>query len=88
LQLTNFNIATARLEEFDWASYELLTSRALDRAEASFTTVIEQMSARQKLMLYCTSALVAKLENQVTTKRKFEIHPVPLSEARIIAVIS
>jgi 16S rRNA (guanine(527)-N(7))-methyltransferase RsmG len=88
LQLTNFQVITARLEQFDWSSYEFLTSRALDQAEANFRAVIERMSDHQKLILYCTRELVEKLENHSKSKRRFEIHPVPRSEARIVAVIS
>jgi hypothetical protein len=35
-------------------------------------------------MLYCGPDLVAKLEGQV--KYKIETHPIPLSEARLIAI--
>lgn len=86
LGLTNLKVVTARLEEFDWAGYELLTSRALDRAEAILPSIIERLSAQQELMLYGGPDLVAKLEGQV--KYKIETHPIPHSEARLIGILS
>lgn len=86
LGLANLRVVTARLEEFDWAGYELLTSRALDRAEAILPSVIERLSAGQRMMLYCGPDLVAKLEGQIECKT--ETHPIPQSEARLIAIFS
>lgn len=86
LGLANLKVVTARLEELDWAGYEFLTSRALDRAEAILPSVIRRLSAKQRLMLYCGPDLVAKLEEQV--QHKIETHPIPNSEARIIAIFS
>lgn len=86
LELANLKVVTAKLEGFDWEAYELLTSRALDRAEAVLPTVIERLSAKQRLMLYCGPDLVAKLEGRVNCK--IETHPIPHSEARLIAIFS
>jgi 16S rRNA (guanine527-N7)-methyltransferase len=86
LGLSNLKVVNARLEEFDWARYELLTSRALDRAETVLPSVIERLGSRQKLMLYCTPDLMAKIEGQM--KYKIETHPVPHSEARMIAILT
>ncbi|MEK6406073.1 MAG: 16S rRNA (guanine(527)-N(7))-methyltransferase RsmG [Acidobacteriota bacterium] len=86
LGLANLKVMTARLEEFDWDGYELLTSRALDRAEAILPSIIERLSAKQRLMLYCGPDLAAKLEGQV--KYKIETHPIPHSQARLIAIFS
>lgn len=86
LGLANLKVVTARLEEFDWAGYELLTSRALDRAEAIFPSIIERLSAEQRLMLYCGPDLVAELGGQVNYK--IETHPIPHSEARLIVTFS
>jgi 16S rRNA (guanine(527)-N(7))-methyltransferase RsmG len=86
LGLANLKVVTARLEDFDWAAYELLTSRALDRADAVLPSVIERLSGKQKLMLYCGPGLVAKLEGQVVYQA--ETHPIPQSEARFIAILS
>lgn len=86
LELANLKVVTARLEKFDWTGYELLTSRALDRAEAVLPSVIERLGAKQRLMLYCGPDLVTKLEGQ--GKYKIETHPIPHSEARIIAIFS
>ncbi len=86
LGLANLNVVTVRLEGFDWAGYELLTSRALDRAETILSSIVERLSAKQKVMLYCGSDLVAKLEGRV--EYKIETHPIPDTEARLIAIFS
>ena len=82
--LGNLAVVTARVEEFDWSGYELLTSRALDRAEAVLPLIIHRLSPRQRLMLYCAADMVAKLEGGV----KIETHPIPHSEARLIAIFA
>jgi hypothetical protein len=74
------------LEETDWTGYELLMSRALDRAENTLPSVIERLNSGQRLILYCGLDLVAKLERQ--EKCKSETHSVPHSEARLIAIFS
>jgi 16S rRNA (guanine527-N7)-methyltransferase len=83
LGLDNLKVITSRLEDIDWAGFELLTSRALDRAEVVLRLVIERLSPSQRLMLYCGPDLVAKLEGEVTYR--IERHPIPHSEARLIA---
>lgn len=86
LGLANLRVVTARLEEFDWAGYHLLASRALDRAAAVLPTVLERLSAKQRLMLYCGPDLVVKVEGRVNYR--IETHPIPHSEARLIAIFS
>ena len=86
LGLGNLNVVTSRLEDFDWAGYELLASRALDRAEAILPSIIERLSAKQRLMLYCGPDLVARLEGRARVK--IETHPIPTTEARLIAIFS
>lgn len=86
LMLTNLRVVTARMEEFDWASYELLASRAIDRAEAILPSVVASLNAGQRLMLFCTHEMVIKLEQQIHEKRSFEKHPIPLSDKRLIAI--
>jgi 16S rRNA (guanine527-N7)-methyltransferase len=80
--LGNLVVVTARVEEVDWSGYELLTSRALDRAEAVLPLIIQRLSPRQRFMLYCAPDLVATLEGGV----KVETHPIPHSEARLVAI--
>jgi 16S rRNA (guanine527-N7)-methyltransferase len=86
LRLTNLRVVTARLQDFDWSGYELLTSRALERAEEILPGVVEQMSAKQRLMLYCAPDLVAKLEQRREMGWRIETHPVPLTHQRVIAI--
>lgn len=86
LELPNFEVATARLEQFDWSGYELLVSRALDHAPIVLSPVIERLTATQRLLLYCAPDLVEKLKRQAPATGKLETHPVPLSDERLIAI--
>lgn len=86
LDLKNLEVANARLEEFDWSGYDLLTSRALDRAEEILPTIIERMRSNQRLMLYCARDLIAKLQG--LPGWRIETHPIPNSGARLIAIFS
>lgn len=86
LGLANLKVVTSRLEEFDWDGYEMLTSRALDRAESILPSVIERLSATQKLMIYCAADLVANITGRVNYK--IETHRIPLSEARLVAIVT
>lgn len=85
LGLKNFEVANARLEEFDFAGFELLTSRALDRAEEILPSILERMRTDQRLMLYCASNLIAKLKHRAGWK--IEAHAIPVSEQRVIAIV-
>ena len=53
LNLDNLRVVTSRLDEFDWAGQELLTSRALDRAEEVLPSLIDRLKPGQRLMLFC-----------------------------------
>src|SRR5712692_2128839 len=88
IELVNFEVASARLEEFDWSGYELLVSRALDRAEIVLPPVIERLTAKQRFLLYCAPDLVEKLKRQAPVKCKLETHSVPLSDERLIAIFT
>lgn len=85
LALDNFEVANARLEEFDWAGYAVLTSRAVERAESILPSIIEELGSGQRLMLYCGRDLVENLERSQSCK--IETHPIPLSGQRVIAII-
>lgn len=86
LGLANLKVVTSRLEEFDWDGYEMLTSRALDRAESILPSVIQQLSTKQRLMIYCTADLAQKLEGRIDLR--IETHSIPNSAARIVAIFS
>lgn len=88
LQLNNFDVVTARLEAFDWSSYELLTSRALDRAETMLPVVLDEMVARQRFMLYCGAELLTSIEQSLKSPLSSEAHAIPQSESRLIAIFS
>ncbi|MCI0485213.1 MAG: 16S rRNA (guanine(527)-N(7))-methyltransferase RsmG [Blastocatellia bacterium] len=89
LGLANFEVARARLEEFDWSDYDLLTSRALDRSESVFPRIIRSLGANQRLMLYCAPDLLASLISSPTVREGLvETHAVPHTESRLIAIFS
>lgn len=88
LRLANLRIATARLEEFDWTGYQWLTSRALEKAETVFQSVIESMAGPQRLMLYCGADLAAKLAQHAPAEWMITTHAIPQSESRIVAIFS
>lgn len=84
LGLHNLTVVTARLEDFDWSAYELLTSRALDRAEVVLAPTIQRLSPKQRLILFCGADLIGKLEGEAKAER----HPIPQSESRMIAIFA
>lgn len=86
LSLRNFHVITARFESIDWSSYDLLTSRALDRAEDVLPKVFAGLRERQRLMLYCAADFPSKLDAH--SGKRVETHPIPQSEARIVAIFS
>jgi 16S rRNA (guanine527-N7)-methyltransferase len=86
--LKNFKVATTRVESFDLSGYDLLTSRALDRAEAVLPTIIKRMRERQRLLLYCAPDLLGKLTPQLAADYDIETHAIPQSDARLVAVFS
>ncbi len=88
LGLANFKVATARLESFDLTGYDLLMSRALDRAEEVLPPVIARLDAHQRFMLYCAPDLLAKINNLTGSMIEVETHRVPQAEARLIAIFS
>ena len=88
LGLTNFNVVTARVESFDLSAFDLLTSRALDRAEVVLPAVIERMTARQRFMLYGAPLLLDKLSARLTADFTMQAHATPQSAARLVAIFS
>lgn len=88
LALANFTVARARLEEFDTRPYDLVATRALDRAEAVLPSLIKSLGAGQRLMLFCAPDLLAILDKHLAAEFKAESHPLPQAEARLIALIS
>ena len=88
LQIANCKVARARIEDFDSSKYDLLTSRALDRAEDVMPQVLKKMSHQQRLMLYCAPDMVAHLKKNIPTDYKIETHKIPYTESRIVAIFS
>jgi 16S rRNA (guanine527-N7)-methyltransferase len=86
LPIANLNVARARVEDFDLRPYELLTSRALDRAESVLPKILKRMHTGQRLLLYCAPEMVRRLEKKVSTNFDIQTHAVPLAESRIIAI--
>ena len=88
LGLANFQVVNARIEEFDWTSQDLLTSRALDRADEILTELAGQLRPPQRLMLYCASDLANRLTGNLAKGYQLELHAIPQSEARLVALYS
>ena len=88
LSLANFIVITARFEDIDWSNYDLLTCRALDRAETMLPSIISDLTEGQRLMIYCVQDLVDKLASQFPVGFKVEANQIPESEGRLIAIFS
>jgi len=88
LGLKNFKVVTARVETLDLAACDLLTSRALDRAEEILPAIIERMNQRQRFMLYGATDLLAKLTIRLAADFTIQTHPIPQSAARLVAIFS
>jgi len=86
LGLANFRVVNARIESFDRRSFDLLTSRALDRAEEVLPSTIRGMSDDQRFMLYCAPDLLAKVEERLSSEYGVEIQQVPRTESRLVAI--
>jgi 16S rRNA (guanine527-N7)-methyltransferase len=65
LALPNFKVVTARIEDFDWSGYDLLTSRALDEAERMYESILGKLGPGKSLLLLCGSDLLSRIEEQM-----------------------
>jgi 16S rRNA (guanine(527)-N(7))-methyltransferase RsmG len=88
LRLANFRVARARVEEFDLNPYDVLTSRALDRAEEVMPRVLRRLSAQQKLVLCCTMEMADHLHKTASRPCAIVTHQIPESESRLVAIFS
>ena len=88
LRLANFDIAMARVESFDLSAFDLLTSRALDRAEEVLPAIIERMTERQRFMLYCTKELLDKFSARFAADFTIQAQPMPQSTSRLIVTFA
>jgi 16S rRNA (guanine527-N7)-methyltransferase len=88
LGLANFHVATSRVESVDLSAFDLLTSRALDRAEEVLPAVIERMTGRQRFMLYAATELLDKLTARLAADFIVEAHATAQSAARFVAIFS
>jgi 16S rRNA (guanine527-N7)-methyltransferase len=88
LPLPNVKVMTARLEDVDSSEYDVLTCRAIDRAETMLPSVISRLADGQRLMLYCVQQLVDKLFSRFSGEFNVEPYKIPESEGRLIAIFS
>lgn len=88
LPLANFRVITARLEDIGCSNGDLLTCRALDRAETTLPSIISDLTEGQRLMIYCGQDLVDKLASQFPVGFKVEVNQIPESQGRLIAIFS
>jgi 16S rRNA (guanine527-N7)-methyltransferase len=88
LGLGNLEVVTGRLESYDWSGFDMLTSRALDRAESILPGVVRLLAVHQRFMLYCAPDLLRAIRGSVGSEIAVEAHPVPQSDSRLIAIFS
>lgn len=88
LGLVNFAVAMARVESFDLSAFDLLTSRALDRADDVLPAVIARMHERQRFMLYGAPDLLGKLTARLGAAFAVQTHAIPQTAARLVAIFS
>ncbi|MBI3651972.1 MAG: 16S rRNA (guanine(527)-N(7))-methyltransferase RsmG [Acidobacteria bacterium] len=88
LQLQNFKVARARLEDFDCRRFDWLCSRALDRADAVMPRVLNHLGERQHLMLYCAPDMVEHLKQKAAIGYRLETHRLPFAATRLVAIFS
>jgi 16S rRNA (guanine527-N7)-methyltransferase len=61
LGLDNFSGFRARIEEYDWSGFDLVTARALDRAGQIAPRIARSLGPHQRLLLFSTEKLVEVL---------------------------
>ena len=88
LRLDNFEVVRARLEEHDWSGYELITARALDRAEQVAPGVTRALRPQQRFLLFCTEDLARVIRESAGDDILIETHHIPGSRERLVAVCS
>lgn len=88
LRLENFSVAQARVEEFDLSSYDLLTCRAIDRAESVVSEVLRSLRVGQRLMFYCTLDILPLLKDSFAPHYKIKIHSTLPASSRVIIIFS
>jgi 16S rRNA (guanine527-N7)-methyltransferase len=88
LQIANFKIVRARVEDINIQPYDLLISRALDRTEDSVPKVLKRMRRGQRFMLYCGLGMVERLQKKLSTPFDIQTHRVPMAESRILAIFA
>ena len=86
LRLDNFRVARARVEEFDLSLYDVLTSRALDRADELMPRLLRRLNAPQRLILFCAPEMADRL--RASWPGAVATHRIPASESRMVAIFS
>ena len=88
LALENFNVANARLEGFDLSAYDLLMSRALDRACDVLPMIAAKLNTGQRLIVYCGQDLLEAISVVLGGDSLSELLTIPESKSRLIAVFT
>lgn len=88
LGLTNLRVVTARVETFDLSAFDVLTSRALDRAENVLPGILERLEVGQAFLLFCAPELLGKLRGSLPAGVAVETHDIPRTEARLVAIFT
>jgi 16S rRNA (guanine527-N7)-methyltransferase len=84
LELANLRVVQARLEEFDWSGYDVVTSRALDRAADVYPEMIARLRSASSLMLFCGGEMATLLGHSLPPGVRAETHIVPGTDDRFI----
>jgi 16S rRNA (guanine527-N7)-methyltransferase len=84
LGLTNLSVMAARLEEVDLRSFDLLTCRALDRAEQVLPRVAKRLGPAQRLILFGGTELLERMRRLPVS---LSSHPIPGSDRRFVATV-
>jgi 16S rRNA (guanine527-N7)-methyltransferase len=84
LGLINFKVAVERVEAVALDPFDLITSRALDQAEKLLPPVAARLRDGQRLMVYCGQDLADSLRKNC---RVIEVHSIPASRSRFIALV-
>ena len=86
LELRNLSVANTRVEVSDCASYDLLISRALDRAGDLIPAIASGLQSTQKLIVFCGSDLIKTLKEVLGAAALEELLAIPESRSRFIAL--
>lgn len=87
LVLDNLQVVRARLEEFEWSGYQVIATRAVERASQLVPSILRRLAKTQTLVLFCTRGLTDELSSEFPGVIDMILRPIPRSNERLAAVI-